>query len=97
MERGIVLGDRCFEHGTDECLGCVTELEAEVERLRDQVEGLLSVEFENRKEIERLRNEILEYEGRERFDRTEIERLWAERDALARILEDEGYPVEEEA
>ena len=40
-----------------EAFAALDRIEAEVERLREQREGLLSVEFENRKEIERLRAE----------------------------------------
>jgi len=57
---------------------------AEVERLQDQVEGLLSVEFENRKEIEglqeRLAGALALYEGatkRAEKAETEVERLRA--------------------
>ncbi len=41
------MGDRCYEHGTDDCLGCVRELRARAEKaealVRRALDGYLDI------------------------------------------------------
>ena len=72
------------------------ELQYEVERLREQREGLLSVEFENRKEIERLRAWQEEVVRGYEFESADEMLAWV-RAALAKDIQPQGISQAEES
>lgn len=76
------MSDRCYEHGTDECLGCTYEAMSEKDALRDEVAALGAENERLREERDALRKQVSKTW---RDDQIENEQLHTE---LERLRED---------